>query len=432
MEFCTLGVHNDTRGKDSVGIYIDGKTEYYCNGKNKSLFSDFIPKSRLLQSVDIAQVAYGHDRAASVGNVSIETAQPVVLREDNQIKYVLMHNGTIYNYDDLAKKYIPDIDITGMTDSQVMARVFYHAGYDALDEYMGGAVFAIIDYRGEKPRYLFWQGYSKNSQYSQCNQQEERPLFFLKSEGEMMFSSLDTYLDAFRRKSEKLVPTPNVLIEYDPETEKFASIEEYKREKCFQTKPYTTTTTTYYGGSSNSINVGYSSGGSYYSGGYINSDVHTGQCRKAGNLLHGNYNVNIYGNVTESAPTNASQYLSLWFFQGILLKNEQAFVYLSKFCKECNISPDECFKWYDDLVYYLSPYPYRERKSGGYSFMFKTNDPAGGEDYTGEVLYPFSVYAKRYANGLYQATRTASYAEALEAYNKTKDEKLDIDVLMKV
>lgn len=430
-----MGVHNDTRGKDSVGIYIDGKTEYYCNGKNKSLFSDFISKSRLLQSVDVAQVAYGHDRAASVGTVSIETAQPVVLKEDNQIKYVLMHNGTIYNYDDLAKKYIPDIDITGMTDSQVMARVFYHAGYDALDEYMGGAVFAIIDYRGDKPRYLFWQGHSKNTQYSQCNQQEERPLFFLKSEGEMMFSSLDTYLDAFRRKAEKLVPTPNVLIEYDPETEKFMSIEEYKREKCFQTKPYTTTTTTYYG-SSGSVGFpagsSYSSGGSYSYGGYINPDVHTGQCRKGGNLLHGSYSVSTYGHIAESAQVSASQYMTLWFFQGILLKNEQAYIYLTKFCKECNISPEECFKWYDDLVYYLSPYPWRERKIGNCSLMYKTNDPAGGENYTGEVLYPFSVYAKRYSGGLYQATRTASYVEAMEAYNRTKNEKLDIDVLMKV
>ena len=85
MEFCTLGVHNDTRGKDSVGIYIDGQTEYYCKGKNNSLFSEFISKSRLLQSVEVAQVAYGHDRAASIGTVSIETAQPVVLKEDDKI-----------------------------------------------------------------------------------------------------------------------------------------------------------------------------------------------------------------------------------------------------------------------------------------------------------------------------------------------------------
>ena len=108
--------------------------------------------------------------------------------------------------------------------------------------------------------------------------------------------------------------------------------------------------------------------------------------------------------------------------------NEQAFIYLTKFCKECGISVDECFKWYDDLVYYLSPYPYREKKIGGIPFMFKTNDPAGGEEYTGDVLYPFSTYSKRYVSGSYVSTRTSTFVESLEAYNKTKDDKLDIDV----
>lgn len=437
MEFCTLGVHNDTRGKDSVGIYIDGQTEYYCKGKNNSLFSEFISKSRLLQSVEVAQVAYGHDRAASIGTVSIETAQPVVLKEDDKITYMLMHNGTIYNYEDLAKKYIPDVDIKGMTDSQVMARIFYKAGYDALNEYIGGAVFAIIDYRGEKPKYLFWQGHSKSTQYSQTSQQEERPLFFLKSKGEMMFSSLDTYLDAFRRQSTKLVPTPNLLIEYDPETEEFISLGEYDRKNCFQTKPYTATTTTYYGNNNYGSSTGNYShstnrGTSCYSSGYVNTDTHTGQCRKGASLLHGSYSISTYGNISESANQNGSNYMTMWFFNGILMKNEQAFIYLSKFCKECGLSIDECFKWYDDLVYYLSPYPYREKKIAGIPFMFKTNDPAGSEEYTGDVLYPFSTYSKRYVNGSYVSTRTSTFVESLEAYNKTKDDKLDIDVLMKV
>ena len=44
---------------------------------------------------------------------------------------MLLHNGTIFNYEDLAKKYIPDIDIKGMTDSQVMEQIFYYKGYDA-------------------------------------------------------------------------------------------------------------------------------------------------------------------------------------------------------------------------------------------------------------------------------------------------------------
>jgi hypothetical protein len=57
-------------------------------------------------------VALGHCRKASVGKVSIETAQPVVIENENgDVDYVLIHNGTIYNYRELAQKYIPDMNI---------------------------------------------------------------------------------------------------------------------------------------------------------------------------------------------------------------------------------------------------------------------------------------------------------------------------------
>ena len=142
--FNTLGIANDTRGGDSCGIFIDGKSEYGI-GKEK-FYEDFFLGSNLLKDTTKCHVAFGHCRKTSVGTTSLKTAQPVIITEDDQVKYVLMHNGTIYNYEDLAKKYIPDVDIKGMSDSQVMARIFYYKGYDVLDEYIGGAVFVIYDY----------------------------------------------------------------------------------------------------------------------------------------------------------------------------------------------------------------------------------------------------------------------------------------------
>lgn len=421
MEFCTLGVHNDTRGKDSVGIYIDGKTEYYCNGKGKSLFEDFIPKSNLLQTVDEAQIAYGHDRAASIGNVSIETAQPVIIKNGDKIAFVLMHNGTIYNYEALAKKYIPHMNIAGMTDSQVMAHVFYNAGYDALGEYIGGAVFAIIDYREDEPRFLFWKGASKTSQYSTDTQIEERPLYFLLSEGELMFSSLNQYMNAFRRNAKNLVPSMNVLIEYKIDLGDFVVVKEYDRNNCYQTK-----TINYY---ANVYDSTYNTNNNYsnnYTTGYQSNYVvyRDNICVYNNKPVHGKQYISKYGYL--SKKDDSTTQLELWFFQGVMLKNQAAFTYLTKFCYESGITPEEMMKWYTEMVYYLSPYPFISQNG----YMFQVVDPITKLLYSGDVYIPFSTQMKTYKNGVYQSLSTISTIDALLPYEKHKDDKIDIERLM--
>ena len=194
--FNTLGIANDTRGGDSCGIFIDGESEYGVD-KNK-LYEDFFLSSYLLKNIKQCRIAFGHCRKTSVGKTSLETAQPVVIKENNEVKFVLMHNGTIYNYEKLAKKYIPDVDIKGMTDSQVMARIFYYKGYDALSEYNGGAVFMIADYREDpdNPKVLVWKGESKQSKY-QTTVFEERPFYYIKTKFGIIFSSIACYLEGF-------------------------------------------------------------------------------------------------------------------------------------------------------------------------------------------------------------------------------------------
>lgn len=192
--FLTLGVINDTRGGDSCGVFIDGQIEY---GYDKlKLFADFWSTSEILKNTSKCTIAMGHCRKASVGGIGLrdEKAQPVVLKNDEgKIEFVLTHNGTIKNYEELAKKYIPDIDIKGLTDSQVMARIFYHAGYDVLGEYIGAGVFITADYRGEKPVMHFFKGESK--QYpSSVNLSEERPLFFVQQGKSFIYSSISDFL----------------------------------------------------------------------------------------------------------------------------------------------------------------------------------------------------------------------------------------------
>ena len=184
--FCTMGARNDSRGGDSCGVFIDGQVEYGVD--KEKLFISFFRGSKVLNQVTDCKVALGHCRKASVGKVSLETAQPVVLYNDSgAVDYVLIHNGTIHNYKELAKKYIPEIDIDGLTDSQVMTRIFYHKGYDALDEYMGGAVFVIHDYRIDKT--LIFKGSSKKYSTSK-DPEEERPLFYCWHNGRFVFSSI--------------------------------------------------------------------------------------------------------------------------------------------------------------------------------------------------------------------------------------------------
>ena len=110
--FCTLGIANDSRGGDSCGVFIDGETEY--GTFKEKYFQDFFQDSKVINAAidKKINISLVHCRKASVGVVSEKTAQPVVLRDKaGNVRFVLLHNGTIWNYEELAKKYIPNIDI---------------------------------------------------------------------------------------------------------------------------------------------------------------------------------------------------------------------------------------------------------------------------------------------------------------------------------
>lgn len=101
--FCTLGIANDSRGGDSCGYFIDRHYEYGAKGNDK-WFQCFFQNNKFLNELKMSSVAFGHCRKASVGIIDETTAQPVVLTDANgKVEYVLMHNGTIYNYKELAK-----------------------------------------------------------------------------------------------------------------------------------------------------------------------------------------------------------------------------------------------------------------------------------------------------------------------------------------
>ena len=327
--FCTMGARNDSRGGDSCGIFIDGLVEYGVD--KKKLFISFFRESLILETVKECKVALGHCRKASVGNVSIETAQPVVLyNEKGEIDFVLIHNGTIYNYEELAKKYIPDVDIKGLTDSQVMARIFYHAGYAALDEYQGGAVFVIHDYRVDKS--FVFKGSSKKYTGS-VNAEEERPLYYCWHNGRFVFSSIFETLYAFYYEEVVYTLTPNKL--FVIRNDKLKSVHEYKREKCTQAKPIVTYPVVKRQGSEYD----------YWSENYAKSENYTYKIKfngsnyldDLGNLMHGVYHISAYGWVQPNKKTLENWQHKVAFYEGRMLKHADAFALIESQIKESKV-----------------------------------------------------------------------------------------------
>ena len=179
VTFLALGIENDSRGGHGCGIFTDGNVEY--GSSSDKYFEAFYEKSEILKSLRSAEILIGHDRKASVGGVSDEKLQPVVIKnEDDEVEFVLMHNGTITNHTELAQKYLsmPKEESDKLTDSQIMARIVHIHGFKVFGEYKGAGVFVIIDYRTpkRKPSVYVFKGKSKETSYSK-EAEEERPLY---------------------------------------------------------------------------------------------------------------------------------------------------------------------------------------------------------------------------------------------------------------
>lgn len=352
--FCTLGIANDSRGGDSCGVFIDGKYEYGVD--SRKYFQNYFPDSDLLYDTKKSSVALLHCRKASVGNISEATAQPVVITDDlGKVEYVLLHNGTIHNYKSLAEKYIPNVDITGMTDSQVMARIFYYKGYDCLDEYNGGAVFAIVDYRGYAPEVLLYKGASKKTKYSK-DAEEERPLYYCidKSKRELIFSSIGIYLLALRKELTAYSMKPNVLNRFTGTA--LVPVKEYPRENCFQNKEIVYNTNPVYGGAikGNLFRKaweGYDDDDDDYSFTYISYNFVSNTYTYKGEALHGRNFLTSYGRI-ENKGTKDN--MEIWFYKGVALKNAYCFRFLSALKKETHLSDEEFCKKFETTIRFLS------------------------------------------------------------------------------
>lgn len=349
--FCVLGINNDSRGGDSCGVFIDGLVEYGVN-ENK-LFNSFLYSSELVQSTETCKIALGHCRKASVGVISAKTAQPVcICNEKGDIDFVLMHNGTIWNYQDLAKKYIPDINITGLTDSQVMAQIIYNKGWDVLGDYCGGAVFVVVDYRKGEPRTFFFKGASFKNKYTK-EVIEERPFFLSKSKDELVFSSIRKYLEVLRPDNELHTIAPNTLLGYKDGT--LYKLKSYNRENNYQDKPVVV-----YG----NYNRNWDDEDTVFSVSSLQYDNNFNAYLLNNEPIQGEIWVGKYGTCWSKKPEtcNATQ---MWFFNGIPIPREESYKLIQKMYKKSGLDDPDMFEdYYENIIRFLSyDQIYRDRIS---------------------------------------------------------------------
>jgi predicted glutamine amidotransferase len=338
--FTTLGMANDRRGGDSCGVFIDGKVEYGI-GK-KALFEDFFWDSELLNSTTACQIALGHDRKASIGGITLEKAHPILIKNNQkEVEFAFIHNGTIYNYESLAKEYIPDIDCSKYSDSQILALIIYHKGFDVLSKYNGGAAFVAVDYRSGKPVTYLYKGASKTSKYYDT-EEVERPLYISYDQNRLIFSSIASYLcalmydDVYELKSNKV---------YKYVDGKLYGVKNIDRSLCQQQKEVVVTNYNYYGTGTDFIYIKY----------HETNNLYTDESNK---LLHGKYRISNYGRIMNSGEKSNSAYVkifNIYFFNGIPLRDKFTYNRFNKAFKKSGLPMEDFVKRHIVEIRFNSP-----------------------------------------------------------------------------
>lgn len=205
-KFNTLGLYNDSRGGDSCGIFInnDGVNSVYYGHDKTKLYKNFVELGGLKDvNLESPNFALLHCRKASVGGISLATAQPVVIRNaQNEVVFAMIHNGTLVNYKDLANKYSVEFELTE-TDSQIFCKTVYAAGYGVLAEYDGAGAFVFWDSRDGDDTIKIFKGASQFYE-DDNNLYIERPLYCMSQEDSFWFSSMEESLNFINDENVKV------------------------------------------------------------------------------------------------------------------------------------------------------------------------------------------------------------------------------------
>jgi len=183
LRFKSLLLYNETRGKESVGIYNS-------EGVVKDIISATeFSKARQWHDLKKDSIFLGHTRQPTLGYpVTMHGAQPIAIGN-----IVMIHNGSIYNEVDLAKKYGVDV-ARDDTDSVIMAKILETKQYEVLKDYNGAAALIWV-YLDEPDNLYIYKGESLSRTTSKTIT-VERPLFTMMSDEGLYVSSLEDSLES--------------------------------------------------------------------------------------------------------------------------------------------------------------------------------------------------------------------------------------------
>lgn len=449
--FFTLGINNDSRGGDACGVFIDGKADYGTSDASK-YFINFYDKSKIIEETEKCKIALGHCRKASVGGVSPEKAQPcVIYNENGKADFVVTHNGTIKNYEDLAKKYIPDININGLTDSQVITLIFYHKGFDMLKEYVGTAAFVAVDYRPNTPKVYLFHGKSLATKYVE-KITEERPLYLISNKNYTVYSSIPDYLYSLYYQDQVMELKHNKLVSINHKGDLYV-VAEYDRSKAVQ-QDYTSSRTQavtlyprefdddeydYYGYRGYSGN--YSSSKKEVAGVGSQRSEEKGKLHMDDNFIvfnnvtkaHGKFIVDPYGNILSNDDIkNVDSVKTVYFYNGIVVYNKDCFDILTKISSTWCCTPSDLYSIMPCLIYSLSPYPMRNYNiNKDYLAYIVIDSEEKTELFDGNIQLLFSTKEYMYEKGIRNyEIRTVSINSCFDLIDKGKDFEVPTQIVI--
>ncbi len=193
-----LGILNETRGRDSCGIAIDGELfKGHVNNKHQ-VWRDFTANV-VWPDPEESSVVIAHTRAATQGAYTESNAHPFKFELKDGNYFIGAHNGVIRNKTQLAELYDID-DAHKKIDSHVLLeilanyrdKVTYKEDSNKNDQvfvqYIGAA--ALMMYNSNDPDTLWvFRGESHDPGRSGYNSEliEERPLWFYQESEESMY-----------------------------------------------------------------------------------------------------------------------------------------------------------------------------------------------------------------------------------------------------